>query len=106
MRMRPLSGLFDRRARRLRMPVSNVGGHGIVEENRFLGHHPNLLTQRLKREAPDVGAVDQQSSPGDIIKTRDQIDQCRFARPDPPTMATRSPAATPKAMSRNTGWAS
>ncbi len=66
--------------RHILQAVTDVVPHRVVEQNIFLGHHGNLLAERLDGHTADVDAIDADGAGGRLVEARQQIDQGGFSR--------------------------
>ena len=66
--------------RHVRLAVSNVVPHGIVEQHGLLSDDAHLLAQRGQRDVADVLTVNEQSPVADVEEARDQMDEGALAR--------------------------
>ena len=68
----------------VRPAVGDVVAHRVVEEDRLLGHHGDLVAQGGQGETTDVDAVDGDRPAARVEKARDEVDQGRLASPAHP----------------------
>ena len=80
-RVRSPRRLLDIRLRALPAPVGNVVRHGLVEQDRFLGHQPGQPPQRLQREIAQVPPVHRNPPAGHIEEPGQQVHKRGLACP-------------------------
>ena len=59
----------------IRLAVSDVVAHRVVEEDCLLGHLADLSAQGVKADVAQVMAVDHNANRGDIKKAWNQVDE-------------------------------
>src|SRR5262249_40414703 len=67
--------------RNIRLAISDVVAHRIVEQDGFLGHNPDLRAQRSHGDIANVEAINLDGARGYIEETRDQVHQRALPRP-------------------------
>ncbi len=64
----------------IRSSIANVVPDSSCEQHSILGHYRNMLKQRIRSQAPDIQLINTNPPRRSVVKTRNQIDEARFAR--------------------------
>lgn len=69
---------FDFFLRRAQFAVRDIVTHRSIEQKRFLLHQSDLLAEKRHRHVSEIHAINGDGSAGDIVKAKEQFDQCTF----------------------------
>ena len=59
---------------------SDIVEDGVIEQDRLLVHIAHQASEAVDLDVADVSAVDFYRAAGHVVESRDEIDQCGFAR--------------------------